>query len=100
MQDKPRIAIVGAGLGRVTAGLLLQQAGHDVTLYQQAPSLARIRPRPGLRAPPPLKPKGRGAPAGPPRARPPALGRQPVDLSAPPSGRLAPTLRRRQGVVR
>jgi 6-hydroxynicotinate 3-monooxygenase len=42
MQDKPRIAIVGAGLGGVTAGILLQQAGHDVTLYEQAPSLARI----------------------------------------------------------
>jgi 6-hydroxynicotinate 3-monooxygenase len=42
MKDKPRIAIVGAGLGGVTAGILLQQAGHDVAIYEQAPSLARI----------------------------------------------------------
>jgi 6-hydroxynicotinate 3-monooxygenase len=42
MQDKPRIAIVGAGLGGVTAGILLQQAGYEVAIYEQAPALARI----------------------------------------------------------
>jgi len=39
---KPRIAIVGAGLGGTTAGILLQQAGYPVDLYEQAPSLQRI----------------------------------------------------------
>lgn len=42
MGTKPRIAVVGAGLGGVTAAILLQQSGHDVTVYEQAPSLARI----------------------------------------------------------
>ncbi len=42
MTDKPRIAIVGAGLGGVTCALLLQKAGHDVVIYEQAPRLARI----------------------------------------------------------
>lgn len=39
---KPRIAVVGGGLGGVTAALLLQQQGHDVVVYEQAPRLARI----------------------------------------------------------
>uniref|UniRef100_UPI00301C80E8 FAD-dependent monooxygenase n=1 Tax=Phenylobacterium sp. TaxID=1871053 RepID=UPI00301C80E8 len=42
MKDTPRIAVVGAGLGGVTAAILLQQAGHDVVIYEQAPRLARI----------------------------------------------------------
>ena len=42
MTDKPRISIVGAGLGGVTAAILLQQAGHDVVMFEQAPRLARI----------------------------------------------------------
>jgi 6-hydroxynicotinate 3-monooxygenase len=42
MTDKPKIAIVGAGLGGVTCALLLQQKGHDVVIYEQAPRLARI----------------------------------------------------------
>jgi 6-hydroxynicotinate 3-monooxygenase len=40
--DKPRIAVAGGGLGGVTAALLLQQAGHDVQVFEQAPLLARI----------------------------------------------------------
>ncbi len=42
MPDKPRIAVIGAGLGGATAAILLQQAGHDVAVYEQAPRLARI----------------------------------------------------------
>ena len=42
MKDRPRIAVIGAGLGGTTAAILLQQAGHDVVVYEQAPRLARI----------------------------------------------------------
>ena len=42
MSNGPRIAIVGGGLGGITAGILLQRAGHDVVVYEQAPRLARI----------------------------------------------------------
>lgn len=41
-RHKPRVAIVGAGLGGTTAGILLQQAGYSVTVYEQAPELQRI----------------------------------------------------------
>ncbi len=37
-----QIAIVGGGLGGALAGILLQRAGHEVTIYEQAPQLARI----------------------------------------------------------
>ena len=37
-----RIAIVGAGLGGITAGIMLQRAGYDVHIYEQAPEIARI----------------------------------------------------------
>jgi 6-hydroxynicotinate 3-monooxygenase len=39
---RARIAIVGAGLGGTTAGILLQRAGYPVTVYEQAPGLQRI----------------------------------------------------------
>jgi len=39
---KPRIAIVGAGLGGISAALLLRQEGLDATLYEQAPAFARL----------------------------------------------------------
>ena len=42
MSIKPRIAVVGAGLGGVTCAILLQKMGHDVVVYEQAPRLARI----------------------------------------------------------
>ena len=36
------VAVVGAGLGGTLAAILLQRAGHDVTIYEQASQLARI----------------------------------------------------------
>ena len=39
---KPSIAIVGAGLGGLTAAATLRQAGFDVRIYEQAGRFARI----------------------------------------------------------
>lgn len=39
---KPRIAIAGGGIGGTTLGILLQRAGYDCTVYEQAPLLARV----------------------------------------------------------
>src|SRR3954469_17612081 len=36
------IAIVGAGIGGLAAAALLQRAGHDVNVYEQAPRFARV----------------------------------------------------------
>lgn len=33
---RQRIVIVGGGMGGLTAGVLLQKAGFDVTVYEQA----------------------------------------------------------------
>ncbi len=41
-EHKKTIAIIGAGLGGAAAGALLQRAGFDVQLYEQAPSFGRI----------------------------------------------------------
>jgi 2-polyprenyl-6-methoxyphenol hydroxylase-like FAD-dependent oxidoreductase len=40
--DKPSIAIVGAGLGGLTAAATLRLAGFDVRVYEQASRFARI----------------------------------------------------------
>ncbi len=39
---KPKIVIVGAGLGGLTAGLALLKRGFEVELYEQAPELKEI----------------------------------------------------------
>jgi 6-hydroxynicotinate 3-monooxygenase len=40
--SRSQIAIVGAGLGGLTAALLLRQAGFDVRVFEQAPKFARL----------------------------------------------------------
>jgi 6-hydroxynicotinate 3-monooxygenase len=40
--SKPRIAIVGGGLGGMTVAILLQQAGYDAQIYEQAGKLGRL----------------------------------------------------------
>jgi 2-polyprenyl-6-methoxyphenol hydroxylase-like FAD-dependent oxidoreductase len=40
-KDRPRIAIVGGGIGG-TAAILLQQAGYDCALYEQAREVQRV----------------------------------------------------------
>ena len=42
MSKQWRIAVVGAGLGGLVAGALLQQRGYNVTIYEQAPTVARL----------------------------------------------------------
>jgi len=42
MQSKPKIAIVGAGLGGTAAAVLMQKAGFQVDLYEQAPAFSRL----------------------------------------------------------
>ncbi|WSG99333.1 NAD(P)-binding protein (plasmid) [Rhizobium johnstonii] len=40
--SKPKIAIVGAGMGGLAAAATLRQVGIDVNVYEQAPKFARI----------------------------------------------------------
>jgi 6-hydroxynicotinate 3-monooxygenase len=42
MSQKKRIAIIGAGLGGLTAAGFLQRSGFAVTVYEQAPTFSRI----------------------------------------------------------
>src|ERR1700752_1660794 len=42
MQQTKRIAVVGAGLGGLTAAGFLQRAGFTVKVYEQAPAFSRI----------------------------------------------------------
>src|SRR2546427_4556589 len=37
-----RIAVVGAGLGGLTAAVALRQAGFDARVYEQAPELTEV----------------------------------------------------------
>ena len=37
-----RILIAGAGIGGLTAGASLLQAGHDVTIFEQASELSEV----------------------------------------------------------
>ncbi len=40
--SKPRMAIIGAGLGGTAAAALMQRAGYSVRLYEQAPAFSRL----------------------------------------------------------
>ena len=42
MKTKPRIAVIGAGLGGTAGAALLARAGFDVKLYEQAPGFSRL----------------------------------------------------------
>ena len=42
MAAKPKILIAGAGMGGLTAGAALLQAGYDVEIYEQAPKLGEV----------------------------------------------------------
>lgn len=42
MEKTVKIAIVGAGLGGAAAATLLQQAGFDVEVFEQAPEFSRL----------------------------------------------------------
>ncbi len=42
MARKPRVAIVGAGLGGLAAAIALRRGGSEVTVYEQAPALGEI----------------------------------------------------------
>src|SRR6056300_333232 len=42
MKNIQKIAIVGAGLGGLTAAACLLDAGFDVTVYEQAPELGEV----------------------------------------------------------
>lgn len=42
MRANQKVAIVGAGLGGAAAATLLQQAGFDVEVYEQAPEFSRL----------------------------------------------------------
>jgi 6-hydroxynicotinate 3-monooxygenase len=42
VQKSPRIAIIGAGLGGAAAAALMEKAGFNVKLYEQAPAFSRL----------------------------------------------------------
>jgi salicylate hydroxylase len=48
MTDALRVAVVGGGIGGLSAGIALQQAGLDVTVYEQASALGEVGAGVGL----------------------------------------------------
>ena len=42
MNKAKKIAVIGAGLGGASMGLLLQRAGFDVYVYEQAAEFSRL----------------------------------------------------------
>lgn len=42
MNKAKKIAVIGAGLGGASMGLLLQRAGFDVDVYEQAAEFSRL----------------------------------------------------------
>ena len=42
MNNKPIIAIAGAGIGGLTAAVTLKQVGLTATVYEQAPELGEV----------------------------------------------------------
>ena len=42
MSPAPAIAVIGAGIGGLTAALSLRRAGFEVDVYEQAPELTEI----------------------------------------------------------
>ena len=42
MKGQQRVAVAGGGMGGLAVGLLLQRAGYDATIYEQADELNRI----------------------------------------------------------
>jgi len=42
MAARPKIAVLGAGMGGLTMAALLGRAGCDVTIYEQARVFARV----------------------------------------------------------
>jgi len=42
MDKKTRVAVVGGGIGGLTAAAFLQRGGFDVTLYEQARAFSRL----------------------------------------------------------
>lgn len=42
MSSKPKIAVLGAGMGGLTAAAILQRRGYSVTVYEQAGQFLRL----------------------------------------------------------
>ena len=51
MKRQQRVAVAGGGMGGLAVGLLLQRAGYDATIYEQADELLAKYDRSGLELP-------------------------------------------------